>query len=161
MNSSLAEIHYLLPEVFRTSFRGARRPLTRVPEVHLKDDITETNLSIDFSAISEYWPRWEIFVPKFSSSALFSVNGPSTLWSQQPIIKKHQNSEKLHRDISFHYLKNMRIFSKVHGRYLSWARIKQMEYETENLLHYPHWSVMLFINSVFYVIFCNKYLSYA
>lgn len=70
--------YYLLSEVFRTSFRGARRPLTRVPEVHLKDDITETNLSIDFSAISEYWPKWEMFVPNFSSSPLFSVTGPST-----------------------------------------------------------------------------------
>jgi len=50
----IAKKDYLLSEVFRTFFSGARRPLTRVPEVHLKDDITETNRSIDFSAISEY-----------------------------------------------------------------------------------------------------------
>ena len=46
--------YYLLVRVFCTSFRGARRPLAREPdEEHLNDDITETNLSIDFSAMSE------------------------------------------------------------------------------------------------------------
>lgn len=41
-------------QVLRISLRGARRPLARepVPE-YLKDDIAETNLSTDFSAISE------------------------------------------------------------------------------------------------------------
>lgn len=47
------ELLYLTVQVFRTSFRGARRPLAREPDVHLYFDITETNLSIDFSAISE------------------------------------------------------------------------------------------------------------
>jgi hypothetical protein len=45
---------YLLEQVFWTSFIGARRPLAREPdEEHLNDVITETNFSIDFSAISE------------------------------------------------------------------------------------------------------------
>lgn len=45
---------YLLVHVFRASFRGARRPLAREPgDENLNDDITETNLSIDFSAMSE------------------------------------------------------------------------------------------------------------
>jgi hypothetical protein len=52
-SSIMAEIHYLLLRMLRTSFRGARRPLTREPEVYLKADITEVNLSKDFSAISE------------------------------------------------------------------------------------------------------------
>lgn len=45
---------YLFLQVFFISFRGARRPLAREPlEVNLNDDITETNFSIDFSAMSE------------------------------------------------------------------------------------------------------------
>ena len=37
------------------SFKGARRPLAREPdEENLKDDMIETNFSIDFSAMSEY-----------------------------------------------------------------------------------------------------------
>ena len=48
------KVYYLFVQVFRTSFSGARRPLAREPdEEHLNDDITETNFSIDFSAISE------------------------------------------------------------------------------------------------------------
>lgn len=45
---------YLVLQVFFTSLRGARRPLAREPfDVNLNDDMTETNFSIDFSAISE------------------------------------------------------------------------------------------------------------
>jgi hypothetical protein len=51
--ASRQKIHYLLLWVLRTSFRGARRPLTREPEVYLKADITEANLSKDFSDICE------------------------------------------------------------------------------------------------------------
>lgn len=63
--------YYLLVRVFRTSFRGARRPLAREPdEVYLNDDITETKLSIDFSAISEYRLKWEMLDPNFSSATV-------------------------------------------------------------------------------------------
>lgn len=48
------KLYYLLLLVFRTSLRGARRPLAREPdEEYLKAEIIETNFSIDFSAISE------------------------------------------------------------------------------------------------------------
>lgn len=64
---------YLLIQVFRMSLRGARRPLAREPvEENLKDDMIETNFSIDFSAISEYLAIWEMLEPNFPST--FSVH---------------------------------------------------------------------------------------
>ena len=44
---------YLFILLFGTSLKGARRPLARDPEENRNDDITETNRSIDFSAMSE------------------------------------------------------------------------------------------------------------
>lgn len=59
--------------VFLMSLRGARSPLAREPDdVHLKDDITEMNFSIDFSAISVYFSKWEMLHPNFFSSSLLS-----------------------------------------------------------------------------------------
>lgn len=50
----ILHIFYLFMQLFFISFRGARRPLAREPdELYLNDDKTETNFSIDFSAISE------------------------------------------------------------------------------------------------------------
>ncbi|GKB50012.1 hypothetical protein Tco_0900765 [Tanacetum coccineum] len=58
-----------LVNVFLTTLRGALSPLARErDEVHLKDDITDMNFSIDFSAISAYFPKWEMLHPDFSSS---------------------------------------------------------------------------------------------
>lgn len=64
---------YLLVQVFRTSFKGARRPLGREPDVYLNDDIIEANFSIDFSAMSEYRPIWDISHPNLSCSFLVST----------------------------------------------------------------------------------------
>ena len=71
--------------MFWTSFRGARRPLAREPDdEYLNDDITETNFSIDFSAMSEYRPKWEMFDPNFPSSVFVPVNVSFRLDAQLP-----------------------------------------------------------------------------
>lgn len=70
-------VYLFLVQVFCTSFRGARRPLAREPDEHLNEDITETNFSIDFSAISEYCPKWDMLHPNFSSLASVSINESS------------------------------------------------------------------------------------
>lgn len=74
-------------QVLRTSFRGARRPLAREPDVHLNDDITETNFSIDFSAMSEYWPKWEMLHPNLSCLSSVSIAESSGLEMPVPEVK--------------------------------------------------------------------------
>lgn len=58
----------LIQVLFFKSFKGGRRPLAREPEqVYRNDDIADTNVSIECSAMLEYLPMWLMLDPNLSS----------------------------------------------------------------------------------------------